>query len=67
MSEHEERRGRRRTAIRLDGGEEGGDCCGSSVSDRESRSERGRKEVAPTNERSRWSRRRVEERGVGMG
>lgn len=38
-------------ASRLEGGEEGGDVWGRSVSSRESRSERGRKEVPRTNER----------------
>jgi hypothetical protein len=51
----------------LDGGEEGGDGWGRIVSERESRSERGRKEVAPTKERRRRSRGRVEERGGRIG
>ena len=51
----------------MDGGEEGRDGCGRSVSEKESRSERGRKEVPRTNERRWRSRRRVEERGGRTG
>lgn len=66
MRELEATRDRRRTASKLEGGEEG-EGWGRSVSERESRSERGRKEVDRTKARRRRPRPRVEAGGGEMG